>query len=346
MIGTQTKSKLVSDVPAAKKPRVGFLGVGWIGRSRLEAIRKSQRAEIVAICDADPSIARAVCDETSAQLSADYHQLLSEKPDGVIIATPSAQHSLQALEALELGIAVFCQKPLARTLEETRKVVEKAREKDCLLMVDYSYRYTDAMRQVKYVVDSGRLGKIFSVELVFHNAYGPDKSWYRDPRQSGGGCLMDLGVHLADLLLWTLPGCDPEVLCSRLYARGERLGKGREQVEDFAEAFIGLKQGGMARLACSWNISAGTDAVIEVSFTGENGAVRFRNISGSFFDFQAEFCKGTSRQVLSTPPDDWSGRAAIRWTEALSRANRFDPLAETYVQTAALVDKIYEHCDA
>ena len=71
-----------------------------------------------------------------------------------------------------------------------------ARQSNRLLAVDLSYRFTEAMRQVRNSVQSGALGRIFAVDLVFHNAYGPDKAWFRDPILSGGGCVMDLGVHL------------------------------------------------------------------------------------------------------------------------------------------------------
>jgi len=346
MFEPQTISSEHPEVAGQQKPAISFLGVGWIGKNRLEAIRDSEQAEIVAVCDADPVTAHSVCLENKLKLSPDYSQLLYQASDGIVIATPSAQHCEQVTDALNLGMAVFCQKPLARTAAETRALVEKAREKNCLLMVDYSYRYTEAMRHVKAAVDSGQLGKIFAVELVFHNAYGPSKAWYYAREQSGGGCLMDLGVHLADLLLWVLPDCEPEVLCSRLYAKGEPLKDARSGVEDYVDAFLQLKSGAIARLACSWNISAGTDAVIEIGFTGDKGAVKFSNVNGSFYDFKAELYQGTFRQVLSSPPDDWSGRAAVHWAKKLSDGNRFDRQAETYIKTAELIDEIYKSSEA
>ena len=77
--------------------------------------------------------------------------------------------------------------------------MDAAREADRLLGVDLSYRHTEAVRRIKALIDDGRLGDIFAADLVFHNAYGPGKPWFFDKNQSGGGCVIDLGVHLVDL---------------------------------------------------------------------------------------------------------------------------------------------------
>ncbi|MBA2536075.1 MAG: gfo/Idh/MocA family oxidoreductase, partial [Actinobacteria bacterium] len=95
------------------------------------------------------------------------------------------------------------------------------------------------------------------------------------------------------------------------------------------------------RLACSWNLHAGRDAVIEASFYGSNGAVSVRNVGGSFYDFRCERLRGTSTELLVEPPDDWSGRAAVDWARRLAAGECFDADAEEYVRVAALLDRIY-----
>ena len=94
-------------------PRLGFLGVGWIGRNRLEVIAQSGLAEIAVICDTSPEILQqSLALAPGAKTVSSYDELLSAEIDGVIIATPSAQHAEQSLRALERGLPVFCQKPL------------------------------------------------------------------------------------------------------------------------------------------------------------------------------------------------------------------------------------------
>src|SRR5690606_35725807 len=126
----------------------------------------------------------------------------------------------QAEAALRNGLAVFCQKPLARTAAETRRVLDAARSADRLLAVDLSYRFTKALQEVKAVVAGGAIGDVYAVDLVFHNAYGPDKAWLYDRALSGGGCVIDLGIHLIDLVLWVLDGARVRAVDARLFAGG------------------------------------------------------------------------------------------------------------------------------
>jgi predicted dehydrogenase len=187
------------------RPRLGFLGVGWIGRHRMQAILEAGAAEAAAIADPSPeTAAEAGRLAPEARLVSTLDELLDCDVDGVVIATPSALHSEQAIRALERGVAVFCQKPLGRTEAEARAAVDAGRRADRLLAVDLSYRFTEGMRRIREAVRSGGLGRVYAVDLVFHNAYGPDKPWFYDPALSGGGCVMDLGVHLVDLALWAL----------------------------------------------------------------------------------------------------------------------------------------------
>jgi len=305
----------------ATLPRLGFLGLGWIGRNRLEAVQRSGIAEVVAV--ADPAVPEAL---------GSLDELLEEELDGIVIATPSALHSQQAESALQHGLAVFCQKPLGRSAAEVGAVVGAARRADLLLGVDLSYRYVEAVRTAVHWVRSGELGEVFAIDLVFHNAFGPDKDWFYDPDLSGGGCVIDLGLHLVDLVLWSLGREEVTSVSSRL--RGE-------PVEDFAVAQLDLEGGTVARLACSWNLSAGQDCVFEASFYGDESAVSVRNVDGSFYDFRAELARGRARETLCEPPDDWGGRALVDWARRLGEGARFDEQAEEHVRVAKVLDAIY-----
>jgi predicted dehydrogenase len=327
---------------ALARPRLGFLGVGWIGRHRMQAILGTGAVDIVAIADPSPDMAAEAGKlAPEAKLVATLDDILNLAVDGVVIATPSAMHAGQSIHALKCGAAVFCQKPLGRNVEEVKAVVDTARQADKLLCVDLSYRFTEGMRRIREVVASGELGQIYAVDLVFHNAYGPDKSWFYDPSLSGGGCVMDLGVHLVDLALWTLnnPGIDS--VSGKLLVGGKPLRDSASQVEDYAVATIGLDTGAVVQLACSWKLQAGCDAVISATFYGTQGGVSLRNVNGSFYDFVAERYLGTSRETLTMPPDEWGGRAAADWASRLAAGERFDPAADQLVTVARVLDRIY-----
>ena len=326
----------------AARPRIGFLGVGWIGRSRLEAIAAQGGCEIVAVAEpADDMAHAALALAPGAARVEGLDGLLALNLDGVAIATPSAQHAEQSTRALQAGAAVFCQKPLGRSAAETAGVVQAARTADRLLAVDLSYRFTQGGARIRELVRSGGIGPVFAADLVFHNAYGPDKPWFYDRAQSGGGCVIDLGVHLVDLALWTLDWPQVVAVESALYAAGERLAPGDPRVEDYAVATLQLEGGATVRLACSWRLHAGREAVIAAEFHGLQGGAALSNVDGSFYDFAAERRNGTAHEPLATPPDAWGGRAAAEWARRLARGDRYDAEAERLVEVAGVLDRIY-----
>jgi predicted dehydrogenase len=184
---------------ASLKPRLGFAGLGWIGQLRLRALVEADVADVVAICDPrTESTLRVAADLPGVRSCASLEELLEQPVDGIVIATPSALHATQAIACLDAGYAVFCQKPLARSRDEAVRVVDAARRAERLLSVDMSYRFAAAVLALKRLVDTGALGVVHTADLVFHNAYGPDQPWYYARDLAGGGCLMDLGVHLVD----------------------------------------------------------------------------------------------------------------------------------------------------
>jgi len=329
------------DTPALTRPRLGFLGLGWIGRHRMEALVATGQAEIVALADSDPAMLAALETAPGAQRGGTLDDVLAARPDGVVIATPSALHAAQTVAALQAGAAVFCQKPLGRDAAETREAVDAARRADRLLATDLSYRHTAALRAVEAELRGGGLGEILAVDLTFHNAYGPDKPWFRDRALSGGGCLIDLGVHLVDLALWLLDW--PGIACrtAHLRAGGQRLTPDGAEVEDFAMATLETDSGLPVRLACSWNLPAGCDAVIRVEIHGTRGGLSVTNVNGSFYDFEARRLDGRQSHLLAAPPDDWGGRAAVDWLDRLAGGARFDPECERLVTLAEALDDIY-----
>jgi len=340
------EEQLLENTPELKQnntlPRLGFLGVGWIGRNRMEVIAKHQAAAVTLIADTVPQNTEAALQTApQARSVTSLNEMLTAETDGIVIATPSAGHAEQTITALKAGKAVFCQKPLGRNSEEIKQVVEAARQANKLLGVDLSYRHTRAMQAVYQVVQSGELGNIYAVELTFHNAYGPDKAWFYDPKLSGGGCVIDLGVHLVDLAFWSLNFPAVERVTSSLFAKGQRIQNNTEVVEDFATAGIDLETGTHISLSCSWNLPAGQEAIINATFYGTQGGVAFKNINGSFYDFVAERFWGTKTERLCSPPDDWSGRAGVVWANRLAAGETFNPEAEEFVKVAQVLDKIY-----
>lgn len=327
---------------SAALPRLGFAGVGWIGRNRMEALLKQGLCEAVAIAEPfDEAAHAALALAPGAEREETFEALIARDDlDGVVIATPSAAHAAQSISALERGLAVFCQKPLGRNAEEVAGVVAAARKADRLLGVDLSYRHTAGMVEIRKALKDGRIGDVFAVDLVFHNAYGPDKPWFYDKALSGGGCVIDLGVHLVDLALWALDFPHVVDVQSRLHAGGRPL-RSADEVEDFAVATITLATGAVVRLACSWKLHAGHEAEIAARFYGTAGGLEMSNVGGSFYDFSARAMNGTNAQTLVEPPDDWGGKAISAWAQQLRLSAGFDAEAEGLVTVSRVLDGIY-----
>lgn len=328
--------------PARRRPRLGFVGLGWIGAQRMKAMAQSDAAEVVALADTAGEAARAAAVHApGAVVVPDVESLLGCDLDGAVIATPTALHASHAVSLLGSGVAVFCQKPLGRSAAETAQVITAARASDRLLAVDMSYRFVRAVARIKKLAQSGAIGEIYACDMIFHNAYGPDKPWYYDRRASGGGCVIDLGVHLVDLALWMLNFPAVEAVSSRRFAQGKPLPSGDGSLEDYAVARLDLASGASVTLACSWHLPAGRDAVIRAAFFGTRGALAVNNINGSFYDFRAERYHGTATEILDNAPDDWGGRALSTWAAQLALRPNYDPAIETSHEVAAVIDAIY-----
>jgi predicted dehydrogenase len=329
--------------PAATRPRIGFLGVGWIGRMRLQALVADGSAEIAAIADPHlDSLQIAAACAPGARTGDCLDYLLGQDVDGIVIATPSALHAQQTHMALQSGLAVLCQKPLTCTASEAEAVIAAARRNGRLLGVDFSYRYVAGVRELRDRIQSGELGQLYAIDLVFHNAYGPDKPWFYEVRQSGGGCAMDLGSHLVDLALWMSGSDGFASLDAQLYTQGRRLEPPYETAEDYATMQASLIEGTSVRMSCSWHLPAGREALIEASFYGTRGGASLRNVAGSFYDFRVERYNGTQSECLARPPDAWGGRALVQWAQRVGAGEGFDAAEAAHLlQVARTVDRIY-----
>jgi len=333
----------MSAVPksAPRRVRLGFVGLGWIGRKRLDSIASDAGVEVAALFDATREKLDDAAQAYPAAVSvSSVDELLAIGVDGVVIATPNGAHAAQALRCLQSGVAVFCQKPLATTAGDVHQIIDAARAADRLLGIDFCYRHVNGMSELKRRIAAGALGEITSIDLTFHNAYGPDKQWCFDKGLAGGGCLLDLGVHLLDLALWLQgEGASLELIDARRFAQGRSAQ--RDEIEDQAFAELRAPNGALVRLACSWYAQIGCDAVIEARVLGTKGGALWRNVGGSFYDFELFACRGAHRETLARGPDEWGPRALAAWAHRLAEDRAFDPAAIDIARSADLIDAIY-----
>lgn len=257
---------------------LGFSGVGWLGESLIKALHREPGFRLAAVQDLDAELLAEVAARHLAPWSGtEYLDLLAAPGvDAVLIATPNAFHAAQAQAALAAGKHVLVQKPLALSLQDARATVDASTRAKRVLFVDYSYRHLETMAAFEAALPE--IGRPRCLEGMFHNQWGPGKAWFFNPALSGGGALMDLGVHLLDLGLALLRPSAASLNRSDLSH-----GQGHA-VEDAALLDLTLDAVPF-RLEVSWQAPR-PRTEIALRLEGEGGAVAWENVDGSFFHFR------------------------------------------------------------
>jgi len=185
--------------------KVGIVGCGLIGRKRAESLGTA--ATLVACADKDLGRARGLAAKASARASADWQSLVdADDVEIVVIATPHDSLAEITLAAVQRGKHVLVEKPAARSASELEPVVAEAERRNALVRVGFNHRYHRAFRKAREIFDSGALGKLMFVRARYGHGgrVGYESEWRADVSLSGGGELIDQGVHLIDLARWFL----------------------------------------------------------------------------------------------------------------------------------------------
>jgi predicted dehydrogenase len=186
--------------------RFGLIGAGVIGALRAEAVRENPETELVAVADPELEQAENAARGTQAQAFADYRRLLEAQLDAVIVSSPLPEHEEQVRAALSAGKHVLCEKPLGNTVGSCRRMHTAATEADLRLAVGFNHRYYPSIKFLKQAVDDGRIGTLDHLRIFGgHDGLSNFRAdWqYRAP-ESGGGAMMDVGIHMTDLARYLL----------------------------------------------------------------------------------------------------------------------------------------------
>ena len=197
-----------------KKIRVGIIGTGARGTGHIKLIEKIDNLQVVACSDIIPfRLTSALKDTANAKGYEDYRGLLEDKNvDAVIIATPYGMHGKMAINALEAGKHVFCEKTMVRGFEETQMVLDKVRNGDRIFMTGHQHRSSPLYQRVKTIIDSGQIGDLVAIDCQWNRNTDwrrpvPDKKWerminWRMYREYSGGLVAELLSHQIDLANW------------------------------------------------------------------------------------------------------------------------------------------------
>jgi predicted dehydrogenase len=244
--------------PRRKRINLGVIGTGWPGQQHARVMAAVPEARLYGCADLDAE-RRALFEGTYApqRSFSDYRELLKESAlDAVIICLPNFLHFPASLAGLEAGKHVFCEKPPTMNAAEMQVLRAEAAKRGLVYFFGRQFRFTPAMRAAKKLVDGGRLGKIYHAQATWIRSRGIPQGlggWFTEKKRSGGGALIDIGVHALDSAWYLMGTPRPISVSAQVYRNFPQLV--REpifDVEDAAFAFIRFENGAVVHLETSW----------------------------------------------------------------------------------------------
>ncbi|HEY5563177.1 MAG TPA: Gfo/Idh/MocA family oxidoreductase [Clostridiaceae bacterium] len=269
------------------KVKIGIIGSGNISHYHLHGYKILPNVEVAAICDINEERAKAVAKEFCIpKVYTDYNKMVKEENlDGISVCTWNSVHSPAAKAALNAGINVLCEKPLAMNAEEAKEMVKVAKANKRLLMVGFVRRFGENAKALKEMIDNGDLGEIYYVKTGCTRRIGNPGGWFSDKKRSGGGPLVDLGVHMIDLLRYLMGkpktvsvlGSTFNKLGNRSNVKGVNFYKASDysdynDVEDAAIATIKFDNGVVGNIETSWTQHIKEDVLYLEVYGSRGGA--------------------------------------------------------------------------
>lgn len=255
-----------------KKLRIAMIGAGNIANSHLEAYKKSDNVEIAAICDINPARLKKTADKFGIdhRYTSETEMLKSETLDAADVCVWNCNHAKCTIEALDAKLHVLCEKPMAMSANEAEEMAEAAKRNNKLLMIGFVLRFGNNCRIAKDFIDNGSLGEIYHSKATYLRRHGAPGGWFCNKELSGGGPVIDLGVHVIDLTRYLMGMPKPvsvyavtqNKLGSRPYLKTDVGWKPEDaldndiyNVEDFAAAIIRYDNGSTTLLETSYSLN-------------------------------------------------------------------------------------------
>jgi scyllo-inositol 2-dehydrogenase (NADP+) len=247
--------------------RVALIGLGKMGLSHHAIVHAHPDVECVGVCDSTAYMLDILNKYTGVKTYSDYIKLLDEqKPEAVVIATPSKVHGQMVKAALDRNIHVFCEKPFCLDWEEGQKLAELAERKGLVNQVGYHYRFVAAFEEMKRLVNLDAIGQIHHIRA---EAYGPvvlrpKGSTWRTAKSEGGGCLYDYACHGIDLVNYILgrPDAVAGTVLNSIFSR---------DVEDEVYATFYYNDGKTGQISANWSDESYRKMSTKISIWGTKG---------------------------------------------------------------------------
>ena len=322
---------------------IALIGAGRMGARWAKVISESTGCSLALVSDRDAALAKRIAGLYGADFSADQNAVFDSDVSAVVIVTPHAFLYPLAKKALLSGKHVFVEKPGSTTADEMRELTRIANDKKLMLIVGFNYRFFDSVRKAKHIVEGGGIGEVVSLRIVHGHPGRPgyEKEWRMQKRLSGGGVLMDQGLHVIDLARWFLgePATRVNGVTSNFSWKAE--------VEDAAFVLLETKQKKLASLSVSiseW------EPVFSCHITGKKGYIFIPGLGrkygiGDRFEIGL-YDRKTGRLEKRSVPCNPDADAALSlefkaFIGALSGENGAESNASDAAEALALIEQVY-----
>lgn len=259
-----------------KKIKIGIIGVGGISECHIDAYKNNPDVELYAFCDINPNTLKLKGERHGiTRLYTDINEFLAlEEMDAVSVCTWNNGHNPCTIAALKAGKHVLCEKPMSMSKEEAEEMKRVADEKDKLLMIGFVRRHGNDCKILKEFIDKGDLGDIYYAKATYLRRNGNPGGWFGDKSRSGGGPLIDLGVHVIDLVRYLMGNPKPvsvygatfSKLSNRPHIKGSTGYLSVDastndvcDVEDLASALIRFDNGAVLSIEASFSLNIKND---------------------------------------------------------------------------------------
>ncbi len=281
---------------SVSRVRVAVIGLG-MGAGHAEMYLQTPEAELVAVVDADEGRLgrwKGSAQETAQRFSNHKAMLKAVKPDLASVALPNFLHAPVTIDCLRAGAHVLCEKPMAMNVAEALRMKREAEKRKRKLGINLSFRFTPQARALKDLANDGFLGRAYhaATRWTRRDGFPGFGGWFGQKKMSGGGPLIDLGVHRIDLALWLMGNPEPVSVSGMTHRLiGEPQGKAMKKpfdVEDLAAGFVRLSNGASLVLEVSWAGHQAEAEMISTTVMGTRGTLVHRNIAGGY-EFAGEY---------------------------------------------------------
>ena len=282
---------------------IGIIGCGLIGKKR--ALNIDPEDKITAVCDINKSSAKELGDLYKCKSFNNWKKLITDKSIEVVVVATT--HNLLAeitLSAIKNGKHVLVEKPAARNADELEKVLKELKKKKVIVKVGFNHRFHPAMRKAKEIIDEGHIGNLMFVRGRYGHGgrVGYDKEWRAKPKISGGGELLDQGMHLIDLSRWYMGDFSKARGITKTYFWDMK-------VEDNAFMLLETKKKQVAQLHVSWTEWKNT---FSLEIYGKTGKIAIDGLGKSYGTEKLTYYKMSKKMgppettVLEFPGEDTS----------------------------------------